>query len=91
MYDVHLDQSFHFKTVVPCLQNVKGFSGIEIHPGDFPRDTHGCTLVGFTQIVDYVGESRDAFAALVRAMKAYNEPIQIEYIDPPELTAQGEI
>lgn len=81
-YDVILSQSFHFQTIVPCLQNVKGFTNCEVHPGNYPRDTHGCTLVGYTRLEDFVGESKVAFEALVRAMKAYNEPIQIEYVDP---------
>lgn len=83
--------SEHFDELVPCVLGVPGFTGIELHPGDFPKDTHGCTLVGFTRVPDFVGESRVAFGALMRALAAYNEAIEIEYLDPPELPAQGAI
>jgi hypothetical protein len=33
-------------TVFPLLQNVPNFTYIYHHPGDYPQDTEGCTLVG---------------------------------------------
>lgn len=51
---------------VPGVEDVPGFQDIEIHWGNFPRDTEGCCLVG--QIKgphpDFIGGSKLAFAAL---------------------------
>jgi hypothetical protein len=57
----------------PLLQNVPGRDGIFIHPGNFPRDTKGCILVGTTQAVDYIGNSRIAFAQLLAELGSDNE------------------
>lgn len=31
---------------VPLMVDVKGFQGIEMHIGNYPKDTEGCTLCG---------------------------------------------
>ena len=58
-YKVVLSYSKVFKTktwakkyggLVPELQNVKGFEGIRIHPGNGPEDTYGCILVGDNKV-----------------------------------------
>jgi Family of unknown function (DUF5675) len=63
--------SNHFQRVTPHVQNVPGFTEIELHPGNFPRDTEGCTLVGTTRYADVLGQSDAAFDAL---MPLLNEP-----------------
>ena len=44
---------------VPLVNGVTGFADIEIHQGNFPKDTDGCLLLGINQDVDYVGPSDD--------------------------------
>jgi len=66
---------------VPRLVNVPGFSGILIHTGNTPLDTHGCILVGRNKAKGQVLQSRDTFKALYRRMaKAHadGERITIE-------------
>ena len=36
-------------TVWTCADGVPGYSDIEIHIGNFARDTEGCTLLGLTR------------------------------------------
>ena len=48
--------------LVPHLELVPGFDEIEIHIGNYPRDTQGCTLVGRTNPQpDFIGGSHAAF------------------------------
>lgn len=35
-----------YKGLVPEIKNVKGFSGVRIHPGNTAADTLGCLLIG---------------------------------------------
>lgn len=76
-YQVKLLKSDHFHMVTPHILNVNGFEAIEIHPGNDPEATHGCTLVGTTLAKDFVGNSRLAFANLMPKLK---EPINITYV-----------
>lgn len=45
-YKVVMAMSSKFKRVMPYLENVPQFTGIMIHPGNTPKDTLGCILVG---------------------------------------------
>ena len=63
-YEITLYDSPHFKMRVPILNGVPGHTYIEIHPGNFPGDTHDCLLPGLTMDTDFVGQSRDAFNIL---------------------------
>jgi hypothetical protein len=77
-YLIFLQQSQHFDMIVPVVMNVGGFTGVEIHPGNVPANTHGCTLVGFTESDDFVGQSRDAFDALMLRIRTGDT---ITYLD----------
>ncbi len=44
---------------VPLLQNVKGFDMIEIHAGNFPKDSLGCLLLGSSFGIDVVKNSKN--------------------------------
>lgn len=77
-YDVIVEQSPRFQQPTPHLQNVPGFDYIELHPGNFPGDTHGCTLVGQEHATDDVSNSRAAFEQL---MSKLPQKFQIVYID----------
>lgn len=65
MYDYVVGPSFRFGRNVICVLGVPGFEDIELHPGNFPRDTHGCCLVGKTQSENFVGESDAEFDELM--------------------------
>lgn len=45
-YRVVLRYSPKFKRKLPALLGVKGFEGILMHRGNWPKDTLGCLLVG---------------------------------------------
>lgn len=88
--------------IVPHVEDVPGFSEIEIHIGNYPvphpgkdglmkpADTKGCSCVGKTRDVDFVGQSHAAFDTLFEKMLAAAAPAQngvqhvgfITYVDP---------
>ena len=80
-YHYQVLPSVHFNRNVIVVGNVPGFTAIEVHPGNFPKDTHGCCLVGETKGPDFVGMSDAAFDDLMG--KVPSEGI-IEYVDFPE-------
>jgi hypothetical protein len=85
-YAVALLKSVKFGFVTPRVLYVPGFTAIEIHIGNSPRDTEGCLLIGQTRARDFVGNSREAFQALMiklNCASAAGESISIEYLDPP--------
>lgn len=66
---------------MPRLENVPGYSGILIHPGNSALDSAGCIVVGKNTKVGQVTDSKNTFAKLYKKMKAaYNkgEKITIE-------------
>ena len=64
------------KMNVPLLQDVPGFSEIEIHIGNYPHDTHGCTLVGRNTIKGELTASTQMFCGLIHEL---NESGQSEW------------
>lgn len=50
----------HHNTEVPLLENVTDFAFIEIHVGNFPKDTDGCLLLGTEKGPDEVLNSKVA-------------------------------
>jgi len=67
--------------ITPRLTDVPGFTDIEIHPGNEPKDTLGCCLVGYTRSTNFVGASRAAFADLLE--KLGNEEFSVSYSGEP--------
>jgi hypothetical protein len=84
IYLYRVCDSAHFQRKVICVLNVPGFTAIEVHPGNFPKDTHGCTLVGQIQGADFIGHSDAAFDALLEKLtppdKCYGT---IQYVNEP--------
>jgi hypothetical protein len=68
-YEILMQWSTRFKIDTPHIQNVPGRTFIEIHPGNFPKDTHGCILPGVTKDTDSVGNSREAYLKLVNKIE----------------------
>lgn len=64
-YPLVLQHSPRFDMTTPHVLDVPGFTDIEIHPGNWARDTEGCCLVGNTRSADFVGESKMAFEKLM--------------------------
>jgi hypothetical protein len=81
VFSVVVTKSQRFGRDLPLVENVPGFEGIRIHPGNDAGDTDGCILVGRTKGVDFVGESRAAFNALfakIQTALAAGEKITLE-------------
>lgn len=60
-YRIRLTYSERFKRTLPILENVPGFAGIRIHPGNTHEDTEGCILTGKRMGPSTVVDSRIAF------------------------------
>jgi hypothetical protein len=72
----------HNNTRVPLLENVPGFAYVEIHVGNYPKDTDACLLLGSTEAVDFVGNSGvtvQKFYQLFFAALDNGEEISITY------------
>ncbi len=59
----------HQKIYAPLLEDKHGRTGIFVHPGNFPKDTAGCILVGRSQGKDFVGNSREALDRLMAKLE----------------------
>jgi len=81
-YRVVLSWSPRFQRILPLLQDVPGFSGIRIHPGNSADDTEGCLLVGVTRTATTVGQSRMAFGQLYRRLAVVDGEIWLTVADP---------
>ena len=79
-YEMKMRFSPGFKITTPHLQNVKGYEYILIHPGNGPKDSKGCILVGKNQSKDWISESRSAFKELMFLLKKYSE-MEITLVD----------
>lgn len=56
--------SVRFQRLMPHIENVEGFEGVELHTGNYPSDTIGCTIVGLVNGPDLVLQSHIAFERL---------------------------
>lgn len=80
-YKVVLYESPHFGFQVPLLVGVPGFEDVEIHIGNKPSDTHGCTLVAKSRIKDFQSGSTETFKQLMAKIATATDPIWAEYKD----------
>jgi len=67
-YKIKLTESLRFGRLMPRLENVPGFTGVLIHPGNTAEDTRGCILVGKNLAKGKVLDSRETFAKLFKLM-----------------------
>lgn len=58
---------WHFNKGCICLDPVKGFKWIMVHPGNKNTHTHGCLLPGKTRGENFVGKSQEAYKGLYLA------------------------
>ena len=59
----------NFNGRMPRLENVKGFSGVLIHPGTTAVDSAGCIIVGLNKKKGNVLESRATFTKLWKKLE----------------------
>lgn len=69
-YPVVITYSQRFGRPLPLLQDVPGFAGVRIHPGNGPEDTAGCVLVGCDRGPAYVVRSREAYRIVEARIRA---------------------
>lgn len=65
-YQITVTYSPHFKRNLPLLNNVPGYSGVRIHPGNTAEDTDGCILVGENNAKGRVNNSKYWFALVMQ-------------------------
>lgn len=61
------------KGYLPRLKNVKGYSGVLIHIGNWPKDSAGCILVGKNEVKGAVVNSTYWFWKLYDILKAASD------------------
>ena len=81
IYKITLAMSPRFKKLLPLLHDIKNYSSVLIHHGNWAKDTHGCILVG-TRGKDALlgGTSLKALVKLMQELTKYTE-YQIIIID----------
>lgn len=91
-YKVTIRYSPEHKRNVPHVEDVPGFSEIEIHIGNFPKDTKGCLLLGESRGEDFVGNSGVAFHEFFEKLQKVTdagESVDITYTkSQPQKTAE---
>ena len=72
-YKVILSMSARMKRLLPELIDVKGFTGIRIHRGNYASDSLGCLIVGMRKAYNSVFDSTIAETALIRKLKGQKD------------------
>lgn len=95
-YPLTVRFSLEHQRLLPHVEDVPGFEEVEIHVGNFPKDTKGCTLVGTVQGKDFILRSAEEFERLFQKIQdaVSAEAQHISYLDPAPPTrsdVDGEI
>lgn len=79
-YNVSVTLSNRFKTRLPLLNDVDGFTGVRIHSGNSSKNTEGCILVGMTWDgkSDWIGSSKIAMSALLPIIDNSTSPVTLQ-------------
>jgi hypothetical protein len=86
-YNVTIRWSTKFGTHVPHVENVPSFVAIEIHVGNSPQNTDGCTLVG-TEAgpgAEWISHSLVAWTHLMSKMLASARLLNVDQRDEKAL------
>lgn len=79
-YNVSVTLSNRFKTRLPLLNDVDGYTGVRIHSGNSSKNTEGCILVGMTWDgkSDWIGSSKIAMSALLPIIDNSTSPVTLQ-------------
>ena len=67
--------SIKYKGIVPQIENVPGYDGVLIHPGNTEEDTSGCLLVGENKLIGRVINSVPTWEKLMQILTNSKEKI----------------
>jgi len=96
-YKVTITRSKRFQKMLPLLNNVPGFGGVRIHPGNGIGDTSGCVLVGtqrgaFSEGADQtIVRSKEAMEQVqgrIAAALANTEQVWLDIVTPRVTTSE---
>lgn len=76
-YEIIINFSNRFQQYMPLLLNVPGFEGVRIHAGNKAANTEGCLLLGQTEGVDFIGNSRLAYRSFLSRLRAVEKKEKI--------------
>lgn len=77
-YEVQITRSARFKTDLPLLLDVPGFTGIRIHAGNTHKDTSGCLLVGLRRgELGFIGMSQVALRKVLDTLRTTTSTITL--------------
>ena len=79
-YNVSVTLSNRFKTRLPLLNDVDGYTGVRIDSGNSSKNTEGCILVGMTWDgkSDWIGSSKIAMSALLPIIDNSTSPVTLQ-------------
>jgi hypothetical protein len=79
-YKITITYSPKFKTNLPLINDVIGYSGIRIHQGNTHNNTSGCILVGENKIKGQLINSKNALSKLLSILSNANDDITMDII-----------
>ena len=79
-YNISITYSPKFKTKLPLVNDVVGFSGIRIHQGNTHNHTSGCILIGENKVKGQLINSKNTLSKLLSILSNANDDITIDVI-----------